>query len=93
MGGHLITALATVHLSATVGIHGVALVRVDGNAEKTGVGLFFGDWRLKRMQWLIRRRILLTFIFVSFFGKLVFGVGGFRASLVFSFFEELLIPP
>lgn len=39
MGWHLITALATVHLSATVGIHRVALVRIDGNAEKTGVGL------------------------------------------------------
>lgn len=39
MGRHLVTALATVHLSAPVGVHGVALVRVDGNAEKAGVGL------------------------------------------------------
>lgn len=35
MGWHFVTALTTVHLSATVGIYGVAFVRIDGNAEKT----------------------------------------------------------
>lgn len=48
MGWHLITALATVHLSATVGIHGVALVRIDGNAEKTRVGLFFARRKVEK---------------------------------------------
>lgn len=39
VGWHLITALATVHLSATVRVHGVTLVGVDGDTEKAGVGL------------------------------------------------------
>lgn len=42
MGWHFVTALATVHLGATVGIHGVTLVRIDGHAEKAGVGLWDG---------------------------------------------------
>lgn len=40
VGWHFITALTTVHLSATVGIYGVTLVGIDGNAEKTRVGLY-----------------------------------------------------
>lgn len=39
VGWHFITALTTVHLSATVRVHWVTLVRIDGNAEKTGIGL------------------------------------------------------
>lgn len=35
MWWHFITALTTVHLSATVSIDRVTLVRIDGNAEKT----------------------------------------------------------
>lgn len=44
MGRHLITALATVHLRATVGVHRVALVRIDGNAEKARVRLDVCGW-------------------------------------------------
>uniref|UniRef100_A0A2M4DMR2 Uncharacterized protein n=1 Tax=Anopheles darlingi TaxID=43151 RepID=A0A2M4DMR2_ANODA len=39
MGRHFITALATVHLGATVGIQRVTLVRVDDNAEQARVGV------------------------------------------------------
>jgi len=39
MGRHFITPLTTVHLSATVGVYGEALVGVDGDTEKAGVGL------------------------------------------------------
>lgn len=39
VGWHLVTALATVHLGATHGVHGEPLVGIDGHAEQTGVGL------------------------------------------------------
>lgn len=39
VGWHLVTALATVHLGATHRVHGEPLVRIDGDAEKTRVGL------------------------------------------------------
>lgn len=39
MGRDFITTLALVHLDDTVGVDGEALVRVDGHAEETGVGL------------------------------------------------------
>lgn len=40
MGWDFITTLANVHLDDTVGVDGEALVRVDGHAKETGVGLF-----------------------------------------------------
>lgn len=42
VGWHLVTALATVHLGATHRVHGEPLVRIDGDAEKSGVGLHGG---------------------------------------------------
>ena len=39
VGRDFITSLANVHLDDTVGVDGEALVRVDGHAEETGVGL------------------------------------------------------
>jgi hypothetical protein len=39
VGRHFITPLTTVHLGATVGVHREALVGVDGDAEKAGIGL------------------------------------------------------
>lgn len=37
--GHFITPPTTVHLGATQGVYGEALVGVDGDAEKAGIGL------------------------------------------------------
>lgn len=64
MGWHFITALTTVHLSATVGIDGVALVGIDGNAEKTGIGLYTAlqRWNKDKYRQLIKE-ILCVFDF------------------------------
>ena len=40
MRRHFITAFTNVHRDDTVGVDGETLVRVDGDAEKTRVGLF-----------------------------------------------------
>lgn len=39
MGWNFIPPLASVQLSATVGVHGESFVRIDSNAEQSGVGL------------------------------------------------------
>lgn len=47
VGRHFVTALTTVHLSATHRVHGEPLVRIDGDAEEAGVGL--RDFLLERL--------------------------------------------
>ena len=59
MRRHFITALATVHLGATVGIQRVTLVRVDDNAEQARVGLWRREstWGGKKMITLVKTQI------------------------------------
>lgn len=39
MGRHFATALATIHLGATQGVHRVSLIGIDGDTEEPRIGL------------------------------------------------------
>lgn len=50
MRRHFITAFTNVHRDDTFGVDGETLVRVDGDAEKTRVGLFIVNLKKNRNE-------------------------------------------